>query len=78
MYSAVIDVVPETDYTLFLTFKNGDKKRFDMKPYLNTGIFKELQNKTIFNTVHVCYDSIAWDNEADLDPEILFENSVFK
>ena len=76
MYSAIIDVQPEIDYILFITFQNGDKKRFDMKPYFNTGIFKELRNNTMFNTVHVSFDTIAWDNEADLDTEVLFENGT--
>ena len=47
-----------------------------MKPYFNTGIFKELRNNTMFNTVHVSFDTIAWDNEADLDTEVLFENGT--
>ena len=41
MYFAVKEVKPENDYFLLLTFKTGEKKRFDMKPYLNFGIFKE-------------------------------------
>ena len=44
MYPAVKEVKPETNYTLLLTFDNGDKRRFDMKPYLDIGIFKELQD----------------------------------
>jgi hypothetical protein len=29
----------------------------------------------MFNTVRVCFKTVAWDNEADLDPEILYPNS---
>ncbi len=75
MYPAVKEVKPGTDYTLLLTFDNGDRRRFDMKPYLNTGIFKELKDVSKFNTVRVCFDSVEWENEADLDPEVLFKDS---
>ena len=47
-----------------------------MKPYLQTGIFYELNDIAMFNTVRVSFDSIEWDNEADLDPEILYTEST--
>ena len=75
MYPAVKNVIPEKNYTLLLTFDNGEKKRFDMKPYLNRGIFKELNDISKFNAVRVSFDSIEWENEADIDPEVLFTNS---
>jgi hypothetical protein len=58
-----------------LTFKNGEKRVFDMKPYLDFGIFRELKNLEIFNTVKISFDTIEWDNEADFDPEILYQKS---
>ena len=76
MYPSVKEVEPEQDYTLILKFSNGDKRSFDMKPYLENGIFRELKDISKFNTVHVSFDSIEWENEADIDPEVLFENSI--
>lgn len=75
MYPAVTDVTPEANYTLLLTFDNGERKRFDMKPFLNTGIFTELKDMAQFNTVHVNFDTVEWNNEADFDPEVLYQNS---
>ena len=75
MYPAVREVTPGSDYTLLLTFDNGDKRQFDLKPYLDLGIFKELKDISKFNTVRVSYDSIEWANEADFDPEVLFKDS---
>jgi hypothetical protein len=75
MYPAVKEVIPDTDYTLLLTFDNGDKRRFDMKPYLDKGIFQELRDVNQFNSVHVSFDTVEWDNEADFDPEVLYTNS---
>jgi len=76
MYLAVKTVKPINNYNLILTFDNGEKRQFDMKPYLDRGIFQELKDISKFNTVRVSFDTIEWDNEADLDPEILYENSV--
>ncbi|MGZ5245152.1 MAG: DUF2442 domain-containing protein [Bacteroidia bacterium] len=76
MYLAIKKVEPQEDYTLLLTFENGEKRRFDVKPYLNMGIFQELQNLNLFKTVRTSFDTVQWANEADLDPEVLYQDSV--
>ena len=76
MYLAVKGVKPINNYNLILTFSNGEKRQFDMNPYLDKGIFQELRDISKFNTVRLSFDTIEWDNEADLDPEILYKYSV--
>jgi len=76
MYKTVIGVIPTNNYQLILTFENGEMRMFDMNPYLNKGIFKELQDVSKFNTVKIDFDTVAWANEADLDPEILYQDST--
>jgi len=73
---AVKEVKTQNDYTLLLRYKNGELRQFDMKPYLELGIFQELKDPLMFNTVKPSFDSIEWANEADLDPEILYKNSI--
>ena len=46
-----------------------------MKPYLNTGIFKELQDEIVFNTARVSFGTVEWQNGADFDPESLYIGS---
>lgn len=75
MYFSVKHVEPKSDYLLLLTFESGEKKLFDMKPYLDVGIFKELRDVKLFNTVFVSFNSVAWGNEADFDPEVLYNKS---
>ena len=75
MYLPVISVTPMDNYKILLTFGNGEKRLFDMNPFLDKGIFKELKDISIFNTVKVSFDSIEWENEADIDPEILYQYS---
>jgi Protein of unknown function (DUF2442) len=76
MYLAVKGVKPIKNYNLILTFSNGEKRQFDMNPYLDKGIFQELRDISKFNTVRLSFDTIEWDNEADLDPEVLYKYSV--
>jgi hypothetical protein len=76
MYLTINKVEPLDNYLLILTFENGEKRQFDMKPYLNLGIFKELKDTRVFRTVKPCFDSIEWENEADVDPEILYQDSI--
>jgi hypothetical protein len=76
MYLSIKEVEPTSNYLLYLTFENGEKRQFDMKPYLKTGVFKELTDITLFNTVHISFDTIEWDNELDLDPEFLYKESL--
>ena len=75
MERELIRVKAGSDYTLILTFDNGEVKVFDMKPYLNLGIFKELKDLKLFNSVRKSFDSVEWPNEADMDPEILYYES---
>ena len=75
MYLAVKDVKAIDDYKLILTFENNEIRLFDMKPYLDLGIFKNLKDKSLFNTVKVSFDTIEWSNGTDIDPETLYEDS---
>ncbi len=63
------------NYNLLLTFKTGERKVYDMKPHLDGGIFEELKDKKFFNKVRVSFDTIEWENGADFDPEVLYEDS---
>jgi len=76
MYIAVKGVKPIGNYNLILTFSNGEKRPFDMNPYLDKGIFQELRELSMFNTVRLSFDTIEWENEADLDPEVLYKDSI--
>lgn len=76
MYIGVKAVTPQDNYQLLLTFENDEQRIFDMKPYLNVGsVFKALKDPDLFKTVRVCFKTIAWANNADIDPEILYPDS---
>jgi hypothetical protein len=73
LYLSVKKVKPLSNYKLELTFENKEIKIVDVKPYLDTGLFKTLKDEKFFNLVKVSYDSIEWPNGVDLDPEVLYE-----
>ncbi len=75
MYIGVKEVKPLEGYKLHLTFENNEKRIFDMNPFLDKGVFKELRDTKIFKTVHVSFDTIEWENGADLCPEVLYRES---
>jgi hypothetical protein len=76
MNPRIKSVKPDSDYTLILTFANGEVKSFDMKPYLNKGIFRELKDLRLFNSVKPCLGSIQWKNGQDLCPDTLYLESL--
>jgi hypothetical protein len=73
MYLSVNKVKALKDFELELTFENNEVKIFDVKPYMDTGLFKTLKDEKIFTTVKVSFDTIGWANGIDLDPEVLYE-----
>ena len=54
MNPRIKEVKPSSkDFTLTLTFENGEVGIFDVKPYLDIGIFKEL---FFFNCLEIRFD----------------------
>jgi hypothetical protein len=76
VYIGVKDVKAMPGYKLLLTFENNEVKVFDMSSYLDKGIFKNLKDEKMFSTVKVSFDTVEWDNGADLCPEILYHEST--
>lgn len=63
-------------YRLFLTFTNGEQRIFDMTPYLEIGIFRELKEISNFRTAKVFLGTVQWNNEQDLCPDTFYLESV--
>ncbi len=47
----ILAVKPLENYLLELRFNNNEVGQFDVKPYLDKGIFKELKDETYFRQV---------------------------
>lgn len=75
MRPKAIDVKPLNNYILEIIFENGEKKQFDVKPYLKFKPFEELKDETKFKKVKIAGLSIEWENGADICPDELYNNS---
>ena len=64
-------VKPQEDYCLLLTFANGEKRVFDLKPYLEKPVFRHLKNMAVFKTAQVVSGSVKWQAEVDLSYDTL-------
>lgn len=76
MNPRVMSVQPNSDYTIILTFTNGEVKVFDVQPYLDMGEFRQLRDLSLFNAVRPFLGSIQWPNDLDFCPDTLYEDSV--
>ena len=72
MNPRVVSVKPLDGYQLHLTFANGEVKQFDMRPYLDIGVFNEVKQAAMFATAKAALGTVTWDNGADLCPDTLY------
>lgn len=67
----IIKAVPLDDYLIEVLTNSGVSGVFDVKPYLNGGIFKELKNKDYFSMVRPAHHGIMWPNEQDFSSDTI-------
>ncbi len=60
------------DYELQVSFANGESRRFDVKPYLDRGIFVRLRDLAVFRAARVVAGSVEWPNGLDLSYNTLY------
>jgi hypothetical protein len=76
MNPRVVSVHPNPDHTIMLEFTNGEIRLFDVKPYLDKGIFRELRELNHFNLVKPFLGSIQWPGGQDFCPDTLYQGSA--
>ena len=76
MYWDVKFVKPLPDYCIYVEIENQKKGIFDLKPYLNQGVFQELLNIHYFNQVTILFGAVTWPHEQDIAPETLLAEMV--
>jgi Protein of unknown function (DUF2442) len=72
MNPRVTSVRPLEDYELELSFDNGESRRFDVKPYLDRGVFVRLREPSAFRAVRVVAGSVEWASGPDLSYDTLY------
>jgi hypothetical protein len=67
----IIQVEARDDYMLFVKLSNKTEGLFDVSPYVDKGIFKELQQKDYFNQVRLSFGGVAWPHEQDFSADTI-------
>lgn len=72
----VVSVEVGADYALFLEFENGEKRAFDMRPYLDKKPFVRIKDLPLFAQAKVDYGTVVWPGNIDIAPETLYDRST--
>jgi len=71
----VVSAEAKDDFTLTLKFSDRTVREFDVKPYLETGVFKELKDLNYFRDFRIAFGTVQWKNEQDFSPDTLYLES---
>lgn len=63
-------------FLLYIKFKNGEEKIYDMNKMLKFDYYKNLRKKEIFKTVKPFGITLKWETGEDIAPEKIYFNSV--
>ena len=72
----VVAVRANENFSLDLKFSDGSFRRFDVKPYLDFGVFTELKDLKYFNQVKIAFGTVQWPHEQDISPDTLYLEST--
>ncbi len=75
MNPMVQKVEPLPEHLLRLLFDNAEVRVFDLKPYLDKGVFRALQDEALFGRAQVVAGAVEWPGEIDLSNDTLFLRS---
>ena len=76
MNPRVTSVTPRNDYTLEITFSNGEVGIYNCRPLLNFGVFQELKDVSYFRKVKAVDGTVVWPHEQDICPDTVYMDSI--
>ena len=71
MYWDVVAVKSLENFCIDINLRDGSRGVFDMKPYLDTGVFQELRDPTYFASVGIQFGAVTWPHGQDIAPATL-------
>ncbi len=74
----IVEVVANDDFTLTISFDNGEKRLYDVRPLLQEGtVFETFADIKNFRRVYLDdTHCIAWDIDPDVDSDVVWSNKV--
>jgi hypothetical protein len=76
MYWDAKSVTPLADYRIYVELEDGHRGVFDLKPYLDRGMMRELRDENYFRQVGIVFGAVTWPHEQDIAPDTLLAGLV--
>lgn len=78
MQPKLISAVPVENRKLLLTYETGEKRLFDVKPYIIGSWYGELSDDAYFRSVSILPGGVGieWIHGQDISPHELYELSI--
>ena len=76
MLPSVINAELRGDYSVFIEFNDGTSGTLDFKnsfEHDQREFVRDLLDKNLFKTVRVDLNTLCWDNDMDICPDVLYE-----
>lgn len=67
----ITEIVPQSDFVLFVRTEDGQTGLFDVKPYLDGEVFQALNDLREFQRVRNRKYFVEWDCGADLSADTI-------
>jgi len=66
-------IKPLEDFKVLVTFDNDSQREIDLEQYLHGPVFEQIRNDpAVFRSMKIAGGTIAWENGADIDPDVLY------
>lgn len=76
-HKRITAVKANDDYTLTLTFDDGEKRRLDMRADLREGVFQKIADLKDFKRVYLNEDhTVCWDIDPKVDSRVVWNNQI--
>ena len=72
----VVHVTVKPDFELLLEFENGERRKFNMGPYIDQKPWVRLKSGSTFWGAFVENGTVVWPGNIDIDPETLYDYSI--
>ena len=76
MYWDVKIVKPLPGHRIYVEIEDGRKGIFDLTPYLDHGLFRELRDVHYFNRAGIVLGAVTWPHKQDIAPETLVSGMI--
>lgn len=74
MLPRVLSVETAEDYCLIVTFRNGERRKYDAKPLLSLPMYKKLAK--VFSSARAEYGTVVWSFDMDISPDTLYTKGI--